>query len=239
MDICIEYNQPEINNVINNNFINNKTDNCNRENLKINRLNKNIATLDYKYLNLNHLTKNDINKNKEYSKFFNDREQIIVLKNSNSNKNCSKTKERLIAIIPSLFKNILSKNGELNEKVNTIFDISSSLNINFQDYLLRLMKHTDAESNTIIYALSLLDALCDTNKICLTYKNIHKMFFISLILSVKLLEDFTFADSHYAKCGGVSLNEYLILESAFLYLLDYKTFISEEKFYLYKKFIIN
>lgn len=190
-------------------------------------------------LHFDDLENSSILKHRDYYKYFNDKIEKKQIIHNTSSINNYKTKENLAIIIPCLFKNLLCKNAELNLIVNTVFDITSELNINFQDYIIRLMKHTDAESNSIIYALCLIDKLCDSNKLCLTYKNIHKVFFISLIISIKWLEDFTFSDKHYSKCGGISLKEYIVLESSFIYLLDYKVQINDNKFDIYKKFIDN
>jgi deoxyhypusine synthase len=143
--------------------------------------------------------------------------------------------EKLTTVIPTIISRIVSKNIEDGIDKSTKFDCSSRINVNFQDYLKRLIQYSEAESNTLIYCLALMDMICETKKVYLTTKNIHKLFLVALVIAIKALEDEIFAESHYAYIGGISSKELAKLEHEFLSIMDYKINISKDKFTLYYK----
>ena len=148
---------------------------------------------------------------------------------------CMVMKEKLSKIIPKIFESIISKNKQDGAFCKSIFDFTTNIKINFQDYLLRLIKYTQVESNTLIYCLSLIDSLCSTKKIFLSYYNIHKVFFTALLISIKLNEDEIYVEKHYSLCSGITANEIAELESAFLKLVEYNIHINEERYLVYLK----
>lgn len=75
-------------------------------------------------------------------------------------------------------------------------------------------------------ALALLDRLVRLNSdFILNSKNIHKLFFIALIVAIKMNDDETFTQDFYGKVSGISVRELNFLERAFLENLNYKTFV--------------
>ena len=60
-----------------------------------------------------------------------------------------------------------------------------------------------------------------------------------MLVSIKYNEDDYFSNKFYAKVGGVSKNEIDTLEYAFLILIDFKLYVSEELFQKYSDYIQN
>ena len=60
-----------------------------------------------------------------------------------------------------------------------------------------------------------------------------------MLVSIKYNEDDYFSNKFYAKVGGVSINEIDTLEYAFLILIDFKLYVSEELFQKYSDYIQN
>ena len=91
----------------------------------------------------------------------------------------------------------------------------------------------DPECNTLIYSLILIDTICNEDKIVLSVKNIHKVFFISLFISLKVLEDEIYNENHYSISAGISQKEIAILEIEFLNKICYDVLVTADKFNLY------
>lgn len=141
-------------------------------------------------------------------------------------------KQKLITTIPFILEQTIRTHSSQNISFRSPFD-STCIKINFNNYLERLITCTEAESSTILCSLILLDFLITKQKIVLTFKNIHKLFFISLYSSLKHQEDLLFSESTYSTISGISNTELAILELNFLELLDYKFPVTEEVYKLY------
>mmetsp|Transcript_33001 Transcript_33001/g.71253 ORF Transcript_33001/g.71253 Transcript_33001/m.71253 type:complete len:238 (+) Transcript_33001:104-817(+) len=60
--------------------------------------------------------------------------------------------------------------------------------------------------------------------------NIHRLAFLALVSAAKFVDDVYYQQGFYASIGGITTQELNFLEREFLYLLDYKLFISTEDF---------
>ena len=111
--------------------------------------------------------------------------------------------------------------------------------ISIEDFMKRLLKYSKMESSTLILILIYIDRVCFFGKFQLNYYNIHKLILASMVVSIKYNEDDYFSNKFYAKVGGVSINEIDTLEYAFLILIDFKLYVSEELFQKYSDYIQN
>jgi hypothetical protein len=141
--------------------------------------------------------------------------------------------DRVIKLLPNIFKKIINKNQNKNKRKSSKFDCTYQISICFDDYFLRLIKLMDPECNTLIYSLILIDTICNEDKIVLSVKNIHKVFFISLFISLKVLEDEIYNENHYSISAGISQKEIAILEIEFLNKICYDVLVTADKFNLY------
>ena len=101
-------------------------------------------------------------------------------------------KAKLISTIPLILEQTINTHMVQSLSYKSKFD-STSTCIKFDVYFERLVNYTEAESSTILCSLILLDVLISKQKIVLTNKNIHKLFFISLYSSLKHQEDLLFS----------------------------------------------
>ena len=153
--------------------------------------------------------------------------------------------KRIINIVCSILNEIINneKNYEnkrdfcdsKNIKFNlNNFEIKSNPNISLKNYLSRILKYTKPQPSTIIISLILIDKFCETSKINLNKKNIHKIFLTSIIVAIKYNEDEYFTNNYYAKVGGILQKELFNLEYMFLTLLNFNIFIDEKIYNNYK-----
>ena len=143
---------------------------------------------------------------------------------------------------------ILSKIIEENKKLPNIKEIISKQNkmcfsynsipkISIKDYLERIQEYTRIEQNTLILSLIYIDRLCSIGKIVLTYYNIHKILFASILIAIKYNEDRFYDNKYYAEIAGVKINELKLMEFNFILISEYQMFVSEEIFTTYHDYL--
>lgn len=121
-----------------------------------------------------------------------------------------------------------------------IFDSSSVPRIPIDKYLHRLKAVFHCSDAAFVLALIIVDRLLmegirtRQEPQRLTPWNVHRLFFASLIVTVKYNEDLVYGNSHYAKAGGMHLREVNRLERFFLTRLDYKMHVQPEQFSAYE-----
>ena len=77
--------------------------------------------------------------------------------------------------------------------------------------------------------------MCTTSAIILNPHNIHRIILGCLLLAIKYNEDIYFTNEHYAKIGGVPLEELNKLEFYSIEFLDFNLYVSED---IYQKYFI-
>lgn len=110
--------------------------------------------------------------------------------------------------------------------------------ISLKDYLIRILKHSEIEINTLISSLIYLDYLCTKNFIISKY-NVHKLLFISILISSKYNEDVIYDNETYSKIAGLKIDDVNKMENIFFKACDHNLFIKEETFYKYKDILEN
>ena len=164
-----------------------------------------------------------------------------IISTFNSNIINEKTEIIIIQKISDLLTNLCDENTKdyNSEKNQYIKPFLSRIipTISIKDYLWRLYKYSKMNSSTIILILIYIDRLCNINKFKLTYYNIHKLILASMIIAIKYNEDEYFSIKVYAKLGGVTIAEINLLEYAFIELLHFNLFVSNELFNKYNDYI--
>jgi hypothetical protein len=122
------------------------------------------------------------------------------------------------------YREILIKQNKL------IFTAKSVPKISIFDYLVRILKYTFIERNTLIISLIYIDRLCELSKITLTYYNIHRILVGAILIAIKYNEDSIYNNKYYSDVAGVTLNELNLIESKFIELCDCKMFVPYKVF---------
>ena len=133
--------------------------------------------------------------------------------------------------ISFLIKSHILLKPKISIKYLTSEDIPT---ISINDYIKRLMDFTEAEDNTIIYALYLIEKI-DKKYLVLNKKSVYPFLLSSFIISIKLLEDKRYNNSFYSEVGGENNSIVNNWEYEILKLLDFNIFIEDKEFFNYKK----
>ena len=93
--------------------------------------------------------------------------------------------------------------------------------------------------NTLITGLIYIDRLCQETNITLTYYNIHRIIFTSILLSIKYNEDKYYKDRYYADIAGVSIKELNYLEYIYVKMIHFQLYVNDKIFKRYKLYLDN
>ena len=173
-------------------------------------------------------------------------------------------KSEIIDTIDYILMNIVDYSSTIDERTPSIFDNPSLFDSNesystscssieskdsgncdstflnkidkydFNTFIKKFSNNFQLDENTLILSLMNLDKILKDNFI-ITEKNVGYLFYTSMVVSQKFYEDEPIDNNIYAKYVGISAAELTQLELEFLEMLDYNLFVSDEKFYDYKK----
>ena len=151
----------------------------------------------------------------------------------------------LINSISNTLNTILEKNKHLSNYEDILknqskmyFSSYTIPTITIKEYLTRIQIYSGVESSTLILALILIDKMCKRSGILLTYFNIHRILFSSLLISIKYNEDSFFNNTFYSQIAGIKPEELQLLEYTFLEYNDFNVFVKDFEYIQYEKYLI-
>ena len=168
----------------------------------------------------------------------NENEEEFILKKLPNTEIIKAISQALTTILEENRNNPNYKEIVINQK-KMPFSSDSIPGISIEDYLIRIQTYANMEKNTLIVSLIFIDRLCKIADLTLTYYNIHRILFTSVLLSVKYNEDNFYDNKFYAEIAGVKLKELNILEYTFDQMINFRFFINNEIFEKYVKILDN
>eukprot|EP00756_Hemistasia_phaeocysticola_P024719 Hpha_TRINITY_DN15964_c1_g3::TRINITY_DN15964_c1_g3_i1::g.73474::m.73474 len=128
---------------------------------------------------------------------------------------------------------------DARDAVGTPFDARTQPGIPLYDYLRRWVRHTRCEASCVVAAVMLVDRVCMLSGFPVTALNVHRLLLAALTVSNKYCLDIPFLNSHYARVGGVSVEELNALERQLLQLLEFDVHLEKEEFQCYVQMFRN
>jgi hypothetical protein len=166
-------------------------------------------------------------------------EEEIVFDYYNENKN-SVSYNISVTLMQLISENMQkdSYKEKLNKQKKQIFTSKTIPKISVSDYLLRITKYANVSDEILIIALIYLDKLCKKNKIMLNSYNVHRLLFISILISIKMNSDKIYKNNYYSKISGINPKELCLMEYEFMHLSGFMLNIKKEIYEKYKSFLI-
>lgn len=127
----------------------------------------------------------------------------------------------------------LQEGKKLSNTKKTSFEVDEVPEISVGEYLGRIVKYTNCSSEAFVVSLIFLDRLYLHNKYLVTWNNVHRLLLTSILISSKLLDDYTFNNKYFSYVGGVALLELNQLEMEFLKLLKFDLCVRTEAYESY------
>ena len=168
--------------------------------------------------------------------------EINMIENINNNKNNLEldnknienfiNKDHIIAYISSNLLSIIRHNKIKKKKqskgINEPLYSKIVPALSLEKYIIRIMKYTEAENNTLIAAYLYIIKLIKKENFVLSINNIYRLLLGSVVLAKKVLEDIKFENSYYCGIGGISLQELNMIEFSLFIRINFEVNIKKE-----------
>ena len=93
--------------------------------------------------------------------------------------------------------------------------------LTLEQYLVRIIKYTEVEKNTLITAYLYIIKLIKKENFILSINNIYRLLLGSVVLAKKVLEDIKYKNSFYCEIGGLSVLEFNKIEYSLFTRLNF------------------
>ncbi|CAG8509298.1 6679_t:CDS:1 [Ambispora leptoticha] len=104
----------------------------------------------------------------------------------------------------------------------TRFHSRASPNISVEEYLRRIIRYTSVERACLLIILIYIDRVCERHRtFTISSLTVHRFIIAAITVSSKALCDSYCTNSHYARVGGITMQELNNLELEFLSLIDW------------------
>ena len=137
--------------------------------------------------------------------------------------------------------NVLTRIVKANDCVEpprTIFHSKNIPGISLHNYINRLTHYSKCSPETLVIALIYVEKYITKQNDELFSRNVHKLFFIGMVVAAKFNDDLKLANDSFAKLGGMSKLDLCILETQFLKDIDFEVYVSSSDFLNYFRNVI-
>jgi len=93
--------------------------------------------------------------------------------------------------------------------------------LNIYEYLIRIIKYTECENNTLIISYLYILKLINKENFILGINNIYRLLLGAVVLAKKVLEDIRFNNSYYCLIGGITNIELNQIEYSLFVRIDF------------------
>ena len=101
-------------------------------------------------------------------------------------------------------------------------------NLSLEKFLVRIVKYTEAENNTLIVAYLYIIKLITKENFILSINNIYRLLLGSVVLAKKFMEDTFYQNSYYCEIGGLSLQELNMIEFSLFLRINFEVNVKKE-----------
>ena len=100
--------------------------------------------------------------------------------------------------------------------------------LSLNKFLIRIIKYTECENNTLIVAFLYILKLIQKEKFVLEINNVYRLLLGAAVLAKKVLEDVKLDNSYYCGIGGLTNNELNSIEYSLFVRIDYNVNLKKE-----------
>lgn len=138
----------------------------------------------------------------------------------------------IINFISSNFYSIIDINKSMKKKqkrgINEPFYNKKIPVLSLNKYLIRIIKYTECENNTLLVAYLYIVKLIQKENFVLGINNVYRLLLGAVVLAKKVLEDIRFDNSYYCDIGGISNSDLNAIEYSLLIRIDFKVNLKKE-----------
>ena len=135
------------------------------------------------------------------------------------------TTEDIINYISSYLLQIIQKNKQMKKKPskgpNEPLYSKFIPVLSIEKFLLRILKYTEAENNTLIVAYLYINKLIKKENFVLSLNNVYRLLLGAIVMAKKVLEDLCYNNSYYCEIGGITVQELNNIEFSLFIRLNF------------------
>ncbi|CAE8622291.1 unnamed protein product, partial [Polarella glacialis] len=121
----------------------------------------------------------------------------------------------------------------------TCFHSVRDSGVSVELYFRRIRSYFSCSSECYVLALLYIDRLIKLHPgITVSKLSVHRLLITAMVVAAKFQDDVFFTNAHYAKIGGLRVDELNALERRFCQLLDWRLFVKPGEFELYRKIVL-
>jgi len=161
--------------------------------------------------------------------------------------NEDKTRGMLEKVLVRLVTQV--SNSTMRESQMSEFIGAKAPQIPIEDYMHRLFKYTYCSNSAIIHLIILLNRLLEKYHFVLNCATVHRTIFILLVTSIKMTDDdelttingeiFTVNKCSFAQCGGVTIDEFKLLERTLCKIMDFDFMVTSQEYETFNMLIFD
>ncbi|KAJ2721143.1 Pho80p cyclin [Coemansia sp. Benny D115] len=143
---------------------------------------------------------------------------------------------RLTQLVANMFTRVVQHNDRLMavSQKPTRFHSRAPPNITINDYLQRITKYALLEPACILLILIYVDRICERNpSFTISSLTVHRFIISAATVACKCICDAYCTNGHYAKVGGVSMQELNSLEVELLHMTGWHLVATQEQLMQY------
>ena len=158
-------------------------------------------------------------------------EDSLINENDDLQKICSKSLEDIINeddiiyFISSNLYSIIHNNKQMKKKQsrgdNEPLYSKNIPVLSLNKYLIRIMKYTECENNTLIVGYLYVMKLIQKENFVLGINNVYRLLLGAVVLAEKFMEDIKYDNSYYCNIGGISNKELNLIEYSLFTRIDF------------------
>jgi len=147
--------------------------------------------------------------------------------------------EILSHVLNELCQQLLSSG--MSQNTCNCFDSVDPPPINLKRYLKRIATFTGCSEESLVFSLIYIDRLITNpvQRFIVTNLNVHRLILSSVLVAVKFYDDHYYDNVFFSKVGGVSSKELNMLETEFLFLINFDLSVDPETYARYNKRLIS
>ena len=164
-------------------------------------------------------------KNNEKNQNNNNLNKINIIEKKENSIDKMITTEDIINYISSNLLAIIQKKKKMKKKPKKGPDepfYSKFIPVlSIEKFLIRIVKYTEAENNTLIVAYLYITKLLNKEKFILSLNNIYRLLLGSVVLAKKELEDLCYNNLYYCEIGGMTVQDLNSVEYSLFIRLNF------------------
>ena len=141
-------------------------------------------------------------------------------------------KDDIINFISSKFNSIMQNNKLMKKKQsrgeNEPLYSKKIPVLSLSKYLIRIIKYTEIENNTLIVAYLYIIKLIEKENFVLGINNVYRLLLGAAVLAKKMIEDITLNNAYYCNIGGLSVKDLNMIEYSLFTRIDFDVNIKKE-----------